>query len=252
MKQGWKQRQPHGFTLIETLVVIAVIAILAAITISMLARTRMSARESQSLSNIRQNVVVFAAYTTDHQDYFPQLFPASLSRNSISCGPYRINDLGYFETTKTWNIGLASRYYDGNVLSEVFFSPFIEGFPVSAVVLTSYHHTQTILAAPEYWNRTTRLTGITQWRAVRASEVRIPSSKGLFLDYVAYGTKWGFSSTVVRRLPVGFCDGSARAIERNDFRPPCDLASGGPPGDDSTGPLPVIHTLDGVYGADVN
>ena len=49
----------RAFTLIELLIVIAVIAVLVALIIPALGRTKEQARRVQCLSNIRQTVTVF-------------------------------------------------------------------------------------------------------------------------------------------------------------------------------------------------
>lgn len=60
-----------GFTLIEVLVVIAVIAILAAILFPTFARARENARRSSCQSNLHQIGLGFAQYTKDYDDHYP-------------------------------------------------------------------------------------------------------------------------------------------------------------------------------------
>jgi prepilin-type N-terminal cleavage/methylation domain-containing protein/prepilin-type processing-associated H-X9-DG protein len=69
-------RRP-GFTLIELLTVIAIIGILAAILIPVVGRVRDSARNSQSISNIRQLSLGAQLYTNDFG-----FFPGANPRNS--------------------------------------------------------------------------------------------------------------------------------------------------------------------------
>ena len=60
-----------GFTLIEILVVIAIIAILAAILFPVFARARENARRSSCQSNLKQIGLAFAQYTQDYDERYP-------------------------------------------------------------------------------------------------------------------------------------------------------------------------------------
>ena len=60
-----------GFTLIELLVVIAIIAILAAILFPVFAQAREKARQTSSLSNLRQYATATLMYVQDHDEVFP-------------------------------------------------------------------------------------------------------------------------------------------------------------------------------------
>src|SRR5688572_6099438 len=60
-----------GFTLIELLVVIAIIAILAAILFPVFAQAREKARQTSSLSNLRQYATATLMYVQDNDEVFP-------------------------------------------------------------------------------------------------------------------------------------------------------------------------------------
>lgn len=60
--------KPKAFTLIELLVVIAIIAILAAILFPVFAQAKEAAKKTQSLSNVKQQILGVTMYATDHDD----------------------------------------------------------------------------------------------------------------------------------------------------------------------------------------
>jgi prepilin-type N-terminal cleavage/methylation domain-containing protein/prepilin-type processing-associated H-X9-DG protein len=62
---------PHGFTVIELLVVCAVVAVLAAILLPVLSHVRERGRQAACLSNQRQLAVLIHLYAQDHEDYLP-------------------------------------------------------------------------------------------------------------------------------------------------------------------------------------
>lgn len=61
----------RGFTLVELLVVVAIVAILAALLLPVFARARETARKVVCASNLRQIGFAFAMYCGDYDDLYP-------------------------------------------------------------------------------------------------------------------------------------------------------------------------------------
>jgi prepilin-type processing-associated H-X9-DG protein/prepilin-type N-terminal cleavage/methylation domain-containing protein len=64
-------KRPVGFTLVEMLVVVAILALLTAILLPVLLQAQAKSRQSACLSNMRQLIIAFRLYADNHDERLP-------------------------------------------------------------------------------------------------------------------------------------------------------------------------------------
>src|SRR3954463_15779009 len=70
-RKSFSNNQRHGFTLVELLVVIGIIAVLIGVLLPVLGRAREQANQTACMSNLRQVGLVFLMYVNDNKFSLP-------------------------------------------------------------------------------------------------------------------------------------------------------------------------------------
>lgn len=252
----------RGFTIVETILVIAIAGVLLSLLLPSLSRVRDRARELRSLANLRSHAAVFGAYASDEDDHMPYFVDPRATYSVVRCdGLGRSFRTRYFGAHAMWSYALADRYYDGNAHHDSFYPPgYPQGLEGAADVRAGssrYWYPCAFIAAPEYWNPRTR-TGPEQWAATRHSAALFPADKALLIawypleldlpDPVPPPSTLGYLA-----MPLALMDGSAQSVALDR------LTAGYSNGDGMFGKAFVhlidfpfgMHTIDGVRGRDV-
>lgn len=234
-----------GFSLLETVITIGVIALLLAIALPVLGGARGIARSAAALSALRQHATVFASYTNEHRGIYPVLASPLGPQEPAATQGY-----SYFSMSEYWPVAMASRYYNSPPYADIFYDPRVKRAEIiKSLRPTEYRYSCTFFARPDYWDEQTR-AGQSQLGAVRVDEVTRPSAKALL---VLPGPMPTGSD---RGLRMALADGSATAPDPARREP--GVRSG-----DGKGRWPDVgalhyndsiwglHTLRGVRGTDL-
>jgi len=244
----------HGraFTLLELILVIALVGLLLSLLSPALFSARQFARTGISLSNLRLHAAAFEMYGTDAKGQAPYLVAPTPALHVIRNQTHDVAvAVPYFESNVYWNIGLADTYYAGDPWSRSFRSPF-RTTPISRdfPMATTYSKTCALLASPEYFIMESRTYPPIGLRGVRLDEVVFPSKKSVLGDYAT--VKFGGQSPTISL--IGFFDGHAARVAQVHIDDPGDgLAAFEHYGGHLLGrfQFPFLHTFAGVRARDL-
>ncbi len=238
--------QTGGFTLIETIITIAIIGILIALMAPALGGVRTKANDLTHIANLRSHGAIMAMYTNDWNDTFPYFIDPKATVTIIRAPGIVLQLDEHFKAFFFWHIALAEQYYGGAWDSNALLPR-----DYNAELVTPYWYSATFVSSPAFWNERTR-TGPEQWRPVRASQVTFPNAKGVIYNLREKMNSEFFPDTQRPTVSVAFADGTARRIKQGAFTRAYPRGEGTWPGSVFHSGLQIMHTIDGVRGRDVD
>ncbi len=227
-------QQKHGFTLVELLVVLAIIGVLTAILLPALVRARESACRTSCTNNLRQIGLAFAMYELEHDGKYPS------ADDPDSSGVW-------FWMGRGWRKAIEEYVPRGKDNPGVFWCP---SDPRSEMGTrfdgTTYAYSMAFYHSPEQINTMNSVLDNYQnpqpTIPQRSAGVRHPSKKILvgewYANHTAFATDAGWFAKGGKRLFL-FADGHVAYLGWNELIPAND-----------GGPNPNL-TIDGVCGKDV-
>lgn len=237
-----------GYTLVESILSIALVGLLVALVFPTFGKVRVHARDLASVSNLRTHAQSLNVYAIDWDDSFIHFTrPGADATILDSCGERAL--YRYFMNTPMWYRPIASEYY-GSCEAESLYMPHrIDEAREINQSPWDYFLTAAAIAAPGYWHLETR-TSRAQWGTQRLSAVRFPSDKAAF---TAGENSPGQISHPGGRVGMSMIDGSGGWFPAHQLAEPIHTGDGmfheqwvfvtGHYG---------IHTPDGVFGRDLD
>lgn len=255
----------RGFTILELIVTVAIVALVVAITVPILGSVRGQGRQVRCISNSRECLQATMAYATDHDGQTPILADRSTDYTFENAG----YQLAYFDQSLHWPMAMEGYLGSaGHVITQCPSSPTtyaltvdpgyaatMGGHPAGYVMPSGFWLSRAMLARPAFWEPPFQVGNRALYRGARLSDVRYASDKGLMIE------RWAFHRqprTRVEELPaislidtpgqtgtytVSFVDGHVATPDYESLKPGVDVHTG------HDGPA-VLHTRSGVFGRD--
>ncbi|MBL8886649.1 MAG: type II secretion system protein [Phycisphaerales bacterium] len=255
----------QAFTIIELMVVLGTVAILIALAIPRLVKTRQQARDLTDLTKIRQLGLLVTAYANDSKDLPPQIFAPIFVNGPLGIPPLQIKYRGA-SLTGSWFTNATVFHLAFDVLP----SPAqvrATGSPTrmfkahtdigTTAMYSDFKISDVYYADPEYWSRDHQ-KGPEQWRTQTLTSVAFPSAKGFMWQTKLY-TIPGYPDGIYGCCTAGVQTAVLWADMSANPQVVADLTwgvpnawtygSAGPVSPDAKGP-PIDGTELGVFGRD--
>ncbi|MEM1011091.1 MAG: prepilin-type N-terminal cleavage/methylation domain-containing protein [Planctomycetota bacterium] len=186
-----------GFTLVELLVVIGIIALLVSILLPTLGKARESARTTKCLSNLRQVGMAFIAYTMDNDSRLPPSYRPhpTLGGQYQNIAWPRIVDNGYIDIDRTETVESISGGPFNNVrTAEILTCPASPTYVDQNVPVARLDAIATEINGSTVAGRIYRSTGGDRRLAQETYLDTEPGAGGIFTQYAING-QWGWHTT---------------------------------------------------------
>jgi len=258
----------RAVTLLELLVVIAVIGVLIAIGLPILRTVQQSARTAACLANIREVGRAASAYAGEHAGQMPYLAERKHLNNAFNIGA---GPEGYFEQLWMWPHVLRG-YLGEGLRPAACYCPWHPGlgaqtdrslatgqahqFPDGVAHPSRYHYNSAFYSGPGLWRRPDPIVDASQLRPVQQSSTAHPSVKIVFYCALEYH-RFDYDDRV-RQPPswhlshptnIVFADGAASGKYMQDALVWDDPLANPFLGDGRNGTI-LLNTLDGYLGRD--
>jgi prepilin-type N-terminal cleavage/methylation domain-containing protein len=244
----------RGFSLVELLATIGIIAVLFALLLPALRSTRKSAIVTRHLSNMRECSNTISLYSQAYRDSFPFMGVPGQPEQGVA----EFNDLIPPDAGMSYNAQYfaANAFHWPTVVKRAGFDialtaepddeareALLDRYGTSDLLRASYQLSHTLVATPEYWQLgPAPISTPSYFQATRTHQVRYTSSKGTLL-----ATRVGMfdqsSSDAENWVLVGFADNSV-------FKKDPPLEHGLQERPFACWNTPVLTTVDGIRGRD--
>ncbi|MEZ6243939.1 MAG: type II secretion system protein [Phycisphaerales bacterium] len=242
-------RRAGGFSLLETLVVIAVIALILSITIPSLAQIRWSSKAHERALGERQVFSALMLYMDDHDESFPYFGTRGEPYGDVVIKGHVFSGGDYFSPQRWfWASVLVPSYIaDRREIEAPERGESLIAQGRAELVAAHAQLTSTAVVDPAYLapDAPDRPFNRAHFRGTRHAEIAYPSDKAVLVSY--YGGPGGESSLVGVRggYPVVFADGSTKLFREHEINTMPTIER------PILGEIPIHGTLGGLAGRDV-
>lgn len=256
----------RGFSLLELLVSIGIIALLLAIVLPILARSRGMARQAECLARMRGLMQGFLVVAGDQQSRWPNAWHGTEQEpyQAYHPGDTTVFGLAYFDQTRYWTPLLIDAVWQQGDTGDVFACPAaIDEWPVGGEGAVpnygarSYMYSAALLSSPNLWASTpegakARANSPERHKSwVLTSNVAFPANKVALAEVADHhGRGDQLDSGTIDAVNAGFADGHVRRVRPSEASPALGLTITPPAHWRPEGPVPFSAAADGYLGRD--